>query len=196
MKGFVKIVAIVIVSILVGFFSKTALDYFQELNVKKKIEKEIVDLYNLLFPQVRFTVENIKSENGMYKVLLKGTDNSYREVFVSNNGNILTETVIYVKQSIESITRMKDFVDCLDSKGVKVYGMIQSNNTDINQLTLLQLNILGRYSPKIYFSCEGENLNVCIQKGITSLPAVIYQDKVYEGVKTVDFFSNITGCKV
>jgi len=91
---------------------------------------------------------------------------------------------------------MKNFVDCLYNKGLRVYGATQTNNTAINSATLLQLNILGRYSPKIYVSCDGDNLQTCIQIGLQALPSIVYNNTAYPGVYSAEYLANLTGCKL
>lgn len=193
----VKSIVFLILGIVIGLAIFYGLNYFQEIGKMNEIKDNVKKLYELANPGILFSVENIKSEGSMYKVLLKSINEQqprYIETYVSKDGRFLTEAVIFVKESAEQIEKLKNFVDCLDSKQVRILGMLQSNITEINQATLLQLNILGRYSSKIYFSCDGDNLNTCLQLGITSLPVVFYNNRTYPGIYNIAFLSNLTGC--
>ncbi|MCS7123487.1 MAG: hypothetical protein RMJ17_02870 [Candidatus Aenigmarchaeota archaeon] len=187
----------ILIGMVVGFSLFFIISMVNERIMIDRVSKDIVNLYELMFPDIKFSIESIKKTGGMFKFLLKGSDNSYREVFVSSNGNYLTEAVIFVKESIQQIQKMKNFVDCLHSKNVRIFGMLQSNNTIINQATFLQLNILGRYSSKIYVSCDGEALNSCIAIGLKALPAVVINNTSYEGViLQAKDLANLSGCKL
>lgn len=186
-----------VLGIIIGFLLFFLVNLLNENLTIKKTSKMLVEFYELMFPNVKFSVENVKKENGMFKFLLKGSDGNYREVFVSLGGNYLSGAVISLKESVMQIQKLKNFVDCLYSKGVRIFGMLQSNNTAINQATSLQLNLLGMYSSKLYVSCDGEALQSCLSIGLRALPAIVYENKSYEGVVfSIDNFSNITGCKL
>ena len=163
---------------------------------KPKIQQRIKDFYELAIPQSSITIESIKKESGMYKVLLKVTDKSginppnYLEVYVSKDGNLLIPSVIFIKESTEQIKKLKDFVDCLDSKGLKVYGL--SNQT----ATLLQLNILGRYSGRLYVPCDDQQVVNCLNANVSQVPSIVYNGKAYPGVRDINFLSNLTGCTI
>jgi hypothetical protein len=160
---------------------------------KGVIKAEIKRFYELATPGATVEVVSLEEESGIYKAVVKiilTGQASYREAFVTKDGEILTEGVIYMKKSIEQIERMKAFVDCLANKGVKIYGIL--NQT----ATLLQLNLLGRYSPTIYVDCSGENLQACISAGITQVPSVVIGRRIEPGVKTIDWFEQQTGCRI
>jgi hypothetical protein len=166
---------------------------------KEAVKAEIKKFYELATPGATVEVISLEEESGIYKAVVKvifAGQISYREAFVTKDGEILTENVIYMKKSSEQIARMKAFVDCLHEKGVVIYGMLnQTANPQGAQATLLQLNLLGRYSPKIYFSCDGPNLQACINAGITQVPSVVIGRRIEPGVKTIDWFEQQTGCK-
>jgi hypothetical protein len=91
---------------------------------------------------------------------------------------------------------LKSFVECLDSKGLKIYGVLnQTENPQGATATLLQLNILGVYSSKLYVSCDGSFVQNCISAGVTQVPSVVFGGRVEAGVKTIEWFESVTGCK-
>ena len=109
----------------------------------------------------------------------------------------MVEGVIYLRDSIKTLEKYKKFIECLNNKGVKIYGLLDSQNyPDAALLTSRQLNLLGRYSYLIFVNCDGEMLNSCISYGINQFPAVIYNNEIYFGLKDINWFSNITGCKL
>ena len=164
--------------------------FFQEKFVKEKITGKLVKLYELAIPNSRVEILTLEEKNGLYKAILKinsGGRISYREVYVSKDGKLLTEGVIFVDESINSIQRFKNFVDCLYDKGVRIYGL--TNDT----ATLLQLNILGRYSSKLLIPCDNM-IEECKKVGITLFPTVVYNNTGYPGVRNIDFFVALTNC--
>jgi alpha-N-acetylglucosamine transferase len=166
---------------------------------KEKVANEVKKLYEVANPASSVSVESINEFGNLYKILLKvstqqGTN--YLETYVTKDGKYLTESIIYVKESIQQIEKMKNFVDCLFNKGLRVYGATQTNNTQINSATLLQLNILGRYSYKLYVSCDGDNLQNCISIGLQALPSIVYNNKAYPGVYSLEALANLTSCKL
>jgi len=172
-----------------------ALPIFQKSSVAENVRK----LYELALPGSSVSVESISDFGNLYKILLKvstqqGTN--YLEVYASKDGKYVTESIIYVRESVQQIEKMKNFVDCLFDRGLRIYGATQTNNTAINSATLLQLNILGRYSPKLYVSCDGDNLQACVQIGLQALPSVVYNNTAYPGVYSAEYLANLTGCKL
>jgi hypothetical protein len=188
-KSVAFIVVALLVGIAIGFLSTIVMPLLYRQDVTNKVES----LYELANPGVSVEVMNILEESGLYKVLLKSvgpTGTNYAEVYVTKDGKLLTESVVFVERSIAQIEGMKNFVDCLVEKGVKIYGL--GNQT----ATLLQLNILGRYSPKLFVSCDGEFVKRCTDAGVQEVPSVVIGDKIEPGVKTADWFAQQTGCKL
>ncbi|MBI2542789.1 MAG: hypothetical protein HYW24_01235 [Candidatus Aenigmarchaeota archaeon] len=158
-------------------------------DVSSKVEK----LYELVNPGVDVSTVKVDEVSGMYKVLLKAVDASgtatYREVYVTKDGELMTESMVIVAQSTDVLTRTNKFVDCLESKGVKIFGV--ANHTG----TLLQFNVLGgNYATKLYGSCDGQFTQQCIDAGITEVPTTIYEGKGYAGAQSIEFFQKLTGC--
>jgi len=185
-----------IVGILIGYFIPDIVSYLS----RSKIEKDIVKLYELANPGTMISVESVKDMGDIYRVLLKVVSNrgtNYQEVFVTKDGKYLTTSIIFVKESIKSISSLKNFVECLNSKGVRIYGITNSTQSPQGaSATLLQLNILGRYSIQLYVPCDGQFVNNCLNAGVTQVPSVVYKGKVYSGVYSIPWFENLTGCKL
>jgi lipopolysaccharide export LptBFGC system permease protein LptF len=188
-----------ILGLLVGLIIFSFFEFILPMLQKPSIAENIRKLYELALPGSSVSVESINDFGNLYKILLRVSNQqgtNYLEVYASKDGKYVTENVIYVKESTQQIEKMKNFVDCLYNKGLRVYGATQTNNTAINSATLLQLNILGRYSPKIYVSCDGVNLQACIQIGLQALPSIVYNNAAYPGVYSAEYLANLTGCKL
>ena len=166
---------------------------------KSEVSKKIESLYELANPGTNVEVLSLSEESGLYKALLKvvsPTGTNYAEVYVTKDGKILVQNVILVEQATEQIKKLKDFVDCLDSKKLKIYGVLnQTENPQGATATLLQLNILGVYSSKLYVSCDGSFVQNCISAGVTQVPSVVFGGRIEPGVKTIEWFESATGCK-
>jgi hypothetical protein len=187
-----------VVGLMIGFIIFGVYNFVLSSMKKSSVAESVRKLYELALGS-SVSVESINDFGNLYKVLLKVSTQqgpNYLEVYTTKDGRYVTESIIYVKESTNQIEKMKNFVDCLFNKGLRVYGATQTNNTAINSATLLQLNILGRYSPKLYVSCDGDNLQACIQIGLQALPSVVYNNTVHPGVYSTQYLANLTGCKI
>lgn len=166
---------------------------------KPKVANDVKKLYELANPGSSVEVTAVNDEGSMYKILLKVSNSqgtNYLEVFTTKDGRFLSESVIFVRESITQIEKMKKFVDCLFDRGVRIYGALNIDNQNITAATQLQLNILGRYSSKLYVSCDGELLQQCTNLGLQALPALVYNNTAYYGVFSTDYMEKLTGCKL
>ncbi len=188
-------IGVIIISFLMG-------NVFQiyPILIKQKVLNEIKDLYEVANPGYKAEIISAIDISGIYKIVLKlsgPSDSTYIETYVTKDGKLLTQSVIYAEESLKKIQSLKNFVDCLNQKGLKIYGITnQSYSEEGAYATSLQLNLLGRYSPIIFVSCDGDRLQTCVNNGITQVPSIVYNGRVYPGVKTVDWIANLTGCKI
>lgn len=193
-KRTLGIIGIFIVGVALGSitnsFTPLSLTNLLSGDVSSKVES----LYELVNPATDVSVVKVDQVSGMYKVLFKAIDVSgattYREAYISQDGRLLTENMIVVDQSITQLSKVRNFVDCLASKSVRIAGI--ANHT----ATLLQFNVLGgSYATKLYLSCDGQLAEQCVAANITQVPAVIYEGVGYPGVQSIQFFENLTACK-
>ena len=162
---------------------------------KEDVSMKVESLYELFNPGADVTVEKIEEVSGVYKVLIKAVDVAggtvYRETYVTRDGELMSESMVLVSRSIDSISRSRNFIDCLEGKGLVVFGL--ANDTP----TTFQFNILGgTYATKLYRSCDGNQLQQCIDGGIRQVPTTVYEGKGYAGVQAIAFFENVTACKL
>ena len=192
----IPFVLIFIAGILIGFFMYQIYFFVLKGIVANKVKR----LYELANPGADIEILAIKDEKSVYKVVIKASDATgthYREAYVTKDGKYLTEGVILVEESIQQIQKMKNFVDCLYDKGLRIYGVLNQSQSPQGALaTSLQLNLLGRYSPKLFVSCEGNLVQNCIDLGIQQIPSIVFEGKIYVGVKSVEWLSDLTGCEL
>ena len=162
-------------------------------NSQQEAVQKVKTLYEVTNPGTNITVSKIDEVSGMYKVLFKVVDNTgavtYRETYITKDGELMSENMVLINQSISQITKIHNFVDCLDNKNVKIFGI--SNHTG----TVLQFNILGGvYSTKLYVSCDGDLAQQCVNIGVDTVPSVFYKNKAYSGVQSLESLQNLTSC--
>jgi len=189
-----KATMLLVVALLVGFLVGYVFKNFLFIGTTKEgVGEQVRKLYALSNPGTTVEVVSITEESGMYKVFLKARDANgvnYREVYATKDGKLMTENLIFVESSIKQIESLKNFVDCLDNETVRIYGI--NNQT----ATLLQLNVLGVYSGKLYVSCDGQLVSKCVEAGVQQVPSVVIGKDVSPGVKTLDWFAQQTKCKL
>jgi len=174
--------------------------YLSPILRKSEIKKTVKKLYESVYPESSVEIIGMNDEGHLYRLLLKiitSRSSSYLEVYITKDGKFLSESgnMVSVKEYLNKMEKLKNFVECLFNKNVRIFGATNTSIPEINAATQLQLDMLGKYAAKIYVSCDGDMLQQCINIGLTSLPAVVYQNKAYYGVFTPELISNITGCK-
>lgn len=197
-KRISKLILALVFGIVIGYFIST----YSHLFFQSQVEDQVKKFYELVYPESSVNIITLKEESGLYKVFLKiisQQSTSYQEVYISKDGKLLSiaDSTILLESSIKQIEKSKNFVDCLFDKDVRIYGVLnQTENLQGAQLTLLQLNQLGRlYSSKLYISCDGDFVQQCSDKGIYQIPAIVVNNTIEVGIKTVDWFENKTGCR-
>ncbi len=88
-----------------------------------------------------------------------------------------------------------DFAKCLAEKGVKMYGAYWCSHCN-NQKEMFWDSF--RYINYIECDANGENANpsACIVAGIQGYPTWIINGKRYEGEKSFEDLSKLSGCKL
>lgn len=187
----------VVIAVLAGLFFYTGA-YSELFLDENKIKSQLENLYELSNPGVTAEVVTLEEQSGMYKagVKLTAADGqiNYVEPFVSRDGKLLTQNVIFVEESVGQMGKLRNFVTCLAENDVRIFGSLDENvSPQGSQATLLQLNLLGAYSPAIYVSCDAD-VQACVEAGITQVPAVYYNGTVEFGLKNIEQLEEISGC--
>ena len=154
-------------------------------------ERNVLDLYRVLSGTTP-EIASIKEESGMYKILVKipGQDApSYQEVYVTKDGQLLATSIVSIEEYKNTLIMSKNFTQCLYDRGVTIVGL-SSNN-----YTVMQVQVLGDFGSRLFFDCSS-NMEVCQQLNISVVPSIIYNNTLYEGLRTVDWFEQTTGCRV
>lgn len=179
---------VIIIVILLGIFLVA--------NSKNRITghsvTEIVSIYKLL-TENEVEVLSVKEESGLSKVII-GIKNAQgninpQQIYITNDGKFITDKIINLEDYKKRLNNEKNFTNCLRDKGLVIVG--QSTNLE----TMRQLNTLGAFSNRVYFDCVGDNLQKCIDIGITTIPTIIYSGQNFSGVKDLAFFEGLTGCR-
>lgn len=198
-KSRILTIVVALVLLFVVIFAAFGYMSFSFSLPKGEVSKKVKNLYELANPGTTVEIISMTEESGLYKAVAKVTGSSgttYTEVYVTKDGNLLTQNVILVGQSIQQIKKLKDFVDCLNGKNLRIFGVLnQTENPQGATATLWQLNILGIYSTQLYISCDGSLVTNCLNYNINQVPSIVVNNTLYSGVKTLEWFEQVTGCK-
>ncbi|MFB6216296.1 MAG: recombinase family protein [Candidatus Aenigmatarchaeota archaeon] len=138
---------------------------------------------------------NVEDIGGLYRVVISTGPGTHETVYATRNGEFIAPAVYKIDRLNRAIETRREFLECLETKGVKIYGALNVNSSDIVNASRLQLRILGGmdYMENIYMDCS-RRMETCIDRGIGRLPSVKYKGKVYPGVKRYGWFRNVTNC--
>ena len=160
---------------------------------KQHAADAVKTLYELQYEK---SAEILKIDDlyGIYRMTVRFTDyanqQQAQDVFVTKDGQLLTDRALIIETYRTFLDNDKKFIDCLNSKNVRIAG--QTNDT----ATIQQLNLLGTYSYKLFVSCDGANEQTCNNLGITRYPTTVYNNTPYTNIFNTDFFSQLTGCQL
>ena len=186
-----------VVMLIVGLILGSMLIFLTDYGLGKvstsEASKKVKDLYELAFG-TNVEIISVTEESNMYRVIARATDSlgqtSVIELYMSQDGKLVSDKVVKVDEFTSNLKKQSDFIDCLDKKGLRFYGVSSDN------VTQMQANsVLGgsRFLSKIYVDCY-DNMKECENAEIKVVPTIVYENKTYEGFKTLDWFENKTGC--
>jgi len=184
--GYVVVIVVLLAAVAFLFMQDTLITGSQSNAVGM-----VTDVYGII-TEADVEVLNVEEMSGMYKILLrlKGPQgDTLQEVYVSQDGSLITDKIIITEDYKTSLENQKAFVECLKEKQVLMFG--QSNEPN----TIQQLQLLGNFAYKIYVDCLGAQLEACQQIGIQAIPSVVYEGKIYEGTRNIEWFESLTGCE-
>ncbi|MEM7827036.1 MAG: hypothetical protein QXQ40_02320 [Candidatus Aenigmatarchaeota archaeon] len=193
-KKFVISIAIVIIALAFLLFAFSATGMLTlYTHSKQEVINKIKNIFELSNPGTTIEILSINEESGLYKFILKARSINgvnYMEVYATKDGKLLIENVVPIESSLERMKKLNSLADCLYEKGVRIYGL--SNDTG----TLLQLNVLGRNSAKLFVLCDGDMLQQCMSIGIKEVPSVVINETIYTGAKAPEWLAQQAGCKI
>jgi hypothetical protein len=185
--GMIAVLAIALLYVLYTGYSTTG-----NFIAADQATKSVKEVYKLLSER-DVEVLSVKDDSGIYKVVLRTFDaagNSYvQDVFVTKDGKYITDRLVDAENYTKTLAANRDFIACLTGKELFVVGQASNNYTQI------QMQLLGDFSYKIYLDCTGDNVQACQDMGVVNIPSVIYNRTIYEGLKPVDWFEQLTGCR-
>lgn len=164
---------------------------------KDTVAEKVLDTYQMTYPNTNLEIMKVKEISGLYQIVISAGPQIHQVVYATEDGKLLVENVRNLDQFKQQIKNRRELANCLERKGVKIYGALQINNTQIVNATRMQIQLLGgpNFVDKIYVDCS-EDLQSCIQKGIRKLPSIQYNGSIYSGVKGYSWFGNVTGCSI
>lgn len=97
-----------------------------------------------------------------------------------------------VSEPIGDINNLKEFNDCLAENGIVIYGSV----TCFGCRSLVE-NLGGHDAvASVYVECT-EQRNICNENKQTGyVPEIHFNGQLYQGQRTLEGFSQITGCSV
>jgi hypothetical protein len=185
---FYIIVIVVLIIVIASMLLQSAITTGSQQQALEKLK----DVYELI-TEADVEVLSVEEASGVYRVMLMLRGNlgeQVEEVYVTKDGNLITDTVIDTEGYRTRLESEKAFIECMQGKRLLVFG--QSNEPN----TIQQLQILGNFAYKIYIDCVGANLQACQQLGIEQIPTVIYEGRNYTGIMPINWFESLTGCKL
>lgn len=185
--NYLPLIGVVVVVAIIAVAAVFLIERGDEGKVRANVEK----IYELLLDQ-QVNIVATAYENGVYRVIIELIDpegiTETQVLFVTKDGRLMTDRMIDLEVYGQGLERESNFIDCLFDKGARVVGI--TNNT----ASVLQIQALGNFGYKLYFDCGGPNLQICQDIGVQSVPSVIYNNTIYEGLKDAQWFIDITDC--
>jgi hypothetical protein len=169
--GYIVVIVILLVVIAVMFLQNVVITGSQQQALDK-----LTAVYELI-SEAEVEVLSVEEVSGVYKVLLrlKGTmGDTLEEVYITKDGSLITDKIIDTEDYKTILENQKAFAECLKEKNLLLFGQSNEPNT-IQQLQILE---------------------ACQQLGIEQIPSVVYDSKIYTGVKNIDWFESLTGCQL
>ncbi len=198
-----------------------ALNIEQAEEINKDMFKEVFSEQGVLNNSTEVeTGETTKKDSGVFEteIVAKSEDTTDRLiVFLSEDGQLFFpegNEISLMEEEFRSFKELEEVVsednetnrdnltsnfseediegltDCLSEENIVLYG------NDHCPFTHTQLEVFGNYQSNInYFECLG-NESYCKDEGVEKIPSWKVNDKVYEGVKSLEQLSNITSCSV
>ena len=183
------IVLVLIIIALVGFFGLSSTG--MATGDQKKAENSVKDLYKIL-TGAEVDIMKTLDQNGVYKITVRFKDASGRDtlqdIFVTKDGSFFTDRMVDLEMQKSILKNQSAFAQCLADKQLRIIGL----STDAQ--TQAQLQVLGAFSARLYFDCGGDNLAICQQLNISTVPVVFYNNQLVQGPQNLQWFEQNLDC--
>lgn len=197
----------VFISFLCFFILIFLIVYSNLSNPDKIVEKKILSLFNQL--NLSFVIHNLEfiNDSSIYNstIIIEG---SIRNIYFNFKGdkiipfiypikNLLIEdnprqiNLSYSNLSLINREKINLFVDCLNSKNLKIYGF--SNQ----EYTIYLAQIFGGFDviENIYVDCS-KNRILCLEEDVLYYPSVKIKNNFVGVEASLDGFSMVSGCAI
>ncbi len=184
--------AIAVLSVAVIFLLFSNMQGLSISGSQSQAEGSVKELFGILAGG-DVEIASIMEESGIYKMLVKIPTSSgtpaYQEVYVTKDGKLVTDKLLAIEDYRKSLLTSRNFSQCLSDSGVIIVGL------STNNYTVMQVQLLGDFGSRLYYDCGGDNMATCQQLNITMVPSVVVNNTIYEGLKPVEWFEQMTGCR-
>ncbi len=197
----------VFISFLCFFILIFLIVYSNLSNPDKIVEKKILSLFNQL--NLSFVIHNLEfiNDSSIYNstIIIEG---SIRNIYFNFKGdkiipfiypikNLLIEdnphqiNLSYSNLSLINREKINLFVDCLNSKNLKIYGF--SNQ----EYTIYLAQIFGGFDviENIYVDCS-KNRILCLEEDVLYYPSVKIKNNFVGVEASLEGFSMVSGCTI
>ena len=184
-----KIAGLLSILILLAITASVVLSFKHTQSKELEIKNSLEESFRLTNPGLEISELTLVRDDSMYKVFVKmGTD--VIEYYTDSNGKYLFTVATNVEKALQGFKSQKEFYECLRDKQVILFGVSTVN------ATIYQIRALGNspYIGGIYFDCAGENLDPCLSKNITAVPAWLIDGVVYETTLNIPAIESLTNC--
>ena len=190
-----KSVVLAILLLLVGGALGYLVDSTGFFRNEEEVGQRVIETYSLEHPEAELELLDVRYENGLYRVLISAGQNTHFEVYATDDGEYITDSVIDRREYHTMLESRTEFMECLRDEEVQVFGALDANNTEVAYLTQVQLQQLGNLVgvEDLYQDCS-QRMEECAEIGVTTLPSLVHGQEVYSGIHSLEQVNEITGC--
>lgn len=171
------------------YLGVTNSDRWENGHGEERIAAIVKEAFELANPGAIVSDVTLIDDDGVYRAIFRVGDD-LMEVFVDKSGKYIFTTRTETNSTITSYRSQKQFFECLRDRGTILYGLSTTNAT-IRQLSLFSNS---PYLGYVYIDCSGDGMAVCVENNVTSVPSWGVGGNMYEGVATILWIENMTGC--
>jgi len=163
--------------------------YLEGKSSRSEVESRIREVYELANPGASVSDFSLIDEGGVYRAVFR-LDGQLVEVHADKQGLYLFPVSTDLKETLSEMKSQTRFFSCLKGQGVILYGQSDTNTT-LRQFRELDNSM---FIGGIYYDCTGGQLQTCLSRNVTSVPAWFINGTLYEGIATPGDLQRLTGC--